>query len=253
MDTILGMLKGKWKSCPQHPQNVIKQSEIYNENLLTVLSEREEDIKQIQEALKLYNLIFDNFNKATKLDNINGWNFKNIVGFDVCLLFYDKVEGIFCAKVDIDGKKDVPSIFVGPDEYDVDYINSPIRFWIEFKDYLIHELIHINDFKEIKVVIPSDSKSPDYFTNPHEFNAYFVQISTVFFNSIKSIKEINPGNDSKLKAFLGNDHKEFIKTFWDYVYKKYPKLKSSLNDKYKFKWNKRIYQLYDELKKYFNK
>jgi hypothetical protein len=54
-------------------------------------------------------------------------------------------------------------------------------------------------------------------------------------------------NGTTLNKF-GTNHQEFLDYFWNEVKIKQPDLKKSLTKQMLFKWNKRIYQLYDHLK-----
>lgn len=112
-------------------------------------------------------------------------------------------------------------------------------------EYLYHEIIHYLDFKRgskdsmIKAAsnqVKKDSTAEDYYNSPAEFNAYFMQY--VFPNITKYISEKDTlTNFNQFKDAIVNYNKKSQYFF------------SNLNDKMKKRAMKRLYVVYDNIKK----
>lgn len=256
MDKTLDTLKENWKKYSLEDDFTKMSTKPFNESLYRFISERVDDEKQVKSALGIYNKILDNFNKATivQAHDFDLFNFNSIVGYSFGLMFYQKAKGMFFTEIDIasQGIKDMPCIVVGSNMHDAGDAQNPVQFWLNNKEYIVHEIVHHKDTKRTKLLIPSDTTDKDYYNHPFEFNAYFIQAASDLYNTVDSLKKVGK-NESMFTSAFGSTNKEFVDIFWKMISKSQPKLKNSLDKKYLFKWNKRIYQLYDELKKYFNK
>lgn len=220
--------------------------------IVDIFSEREGDEQQIKAAEDIYYKIVNNFNDVIRVNSLI-YRFDKILNEPFCLAFTNNDGGtgigqityrestgkhVSCSGIVFDRKTDP--------EVD-DYIKNDkiLDFLIKYKDIIIHELIHKNDNKRIEqnknTAILSD---PEYYNSPKEFNAYYLQMATKYYDLLRTkIKTIEQFNN-----FFGKTNREFIDFFWYNVNKTHPEIRNNLNDTYKAKWNKRIYQLYDELK-----
>jgi hypothetical protein len=108
-----------------------------------------------------------------------------------------------------------------------------------------------NILKELKDSIYTccNPHNKNSFNDPMDFNAFYMQYSCVFYDKIQQIKSID-----EFSKMFGKGPSEFMDIFWKEVRVENNEMYLNLNKKYKFKWNKRIYQLYGELKNnYLNK
>jgi hypothetical protein len=201
------------------------------------LLEREGDKKQLDNALEAYYTIKNNTEKLLTIQ-INGYqafNLKPILNEDFLIIFAGEHFGT--TQINFESKI-VPAMIVGSRVHD--FKNDFDVFWKENKSYILHELIHLEDYKRIK--IRQDSSLDDmkkYYNNPLEFNAFYLEVANYFYDEIRKQK-------GKMDSIT-----EFIESAWKYVYKIQPELKQNLSKDMLFKWNKRFYQLYDELQKEF--
>jgi hypothetical protein len=256
MDKTLDTLKENWKKYSLEDDFSRMPMKPFNESLYRFISERVDDENKVKSSLEMYSKILDNFNKAALITahDFNLLNFNSVVGYAFGLMFYKNTRGMFFTEIDIPSQKikDMPCIVVGDNMYDDRDIQNPIQFWINNKEYIVHEIVHHKDTKRTKLLIPSNTSDKDYYNHPFEFNAYFIQAASEIYSTVDNLKKIGK-NESMFTSAFGSTNREFVDIFWKMIGKNQPKLKKSLNKKYLFKWNKRIYQLYDELKKYFNK
>ena len=100
----------------------------------------------------------------------------------------------------------------------------------------IHEFIHYLDDKKSKSVSGLKFKNiKDYYNSPHEYNAYYQQDVDILKKVIKN----HPEEKNKINNF--HEFKEYALKFFD---KQWYKL---MNDKYRKKLDKRLYNLYTDL------
>ena len=114
-----------------------------------------------------------------------------------------------------------------------------------FQPVIFHELVHYFDFERYK-----DSK-PHIFdvtlNSPQEFEAYFQQFADQCDRNLIRVKS----KDDFIRYFT-NSATEFIKSYWKLLPADiFKEIKSEEN--YYRKWNKRLFQLYNELTSEFNK
>jgi hypothetical protein len=88
-----------------------------------------------------------------------------------------------------------------------------------------------------------NSDKMKYYNHPLENNAYFLAAASTLYDIVKNIKTVEQFN-----KLFGTDNREFLPKFWNYISQTHPNILKYINQTYKTKWNKRIYQLYDELK-----
>lgn len=212
------------------------------DGMMQCLFERENDKSQIDCAVSLYKKILDN------IDNIKEIEYKGHPAYDLTSTLNEPFIIIFAGNklgtmtLDINGIKTM-TLVVGSDvyQYSQKLNNNLYKFWVNFKSYIIHELIHLNDYKRIKTIKKSDlTNANTYYNNPLEFNAYYLEIAHELYNNLK--------NDPKLKNEVLQDRNVFLNFAWKNIKEMIPEIKNSLTKDMLFKWNKRLYQLFDELK-----
>lgn len=209
------------------------------DNFTYSIFEREGDSDQLYSATYIYLKVMENINEIDPID-IEGYisyNLEQAIGKDLLIVF---TEGKETGCLFYDYKEngiDVPTIRFP--EKDLSKFNNDFgEFWENNRKTIIHELVHLNDYERIGKIIKSDlGDLKKYFNNPLEFNAFYIEVIDYFYEMYKN--ETLP------------DRKEFIGSAWEYVNEIQPELESNLTDNMKTKWNKRFYQLYDELKKEF--
>lgn len=208
------------------------------DRLTEYLFEREGDKEQLDYAKEIYVKVARNIETIPliKIEGHPAYNLKQAIGKDLLVIFYGEETGCLFYNRNGDGIG-VPTIRIGRDLYEFKD-NDFYRFWLKNRHVIIHELIHLNDHERIGKVITSDkNEKKQYYNNPLEFNAFYMEVIDHFY------EEVIFGN-KKLPSI-----KDFIKSAWDYVYQMQPELEDNISDKMKNKWNKRFYQLYDELRK----
>lgn len=210
----------------------------------TIFLERENDEKQIQNANELYNKMLE---YANKTPHILFFNFKDI-GVDLNLIFTDKQYDFYAAFI-----KKLNLIIVNVQPYCMtEFKNKDYNaIFLKMKEAIIHEIIHYLDSLRIDM---EELPKGDYVT-PEEFNAYFLSISSELYDILNDIKSKNPNNLNKFYEQFGNTVNEFLKLMWKLIELKNSDMKKEIDNdkKYKYKWNKRLYQLYFELKDNFLK
>jgi hypothetical protein len=211
--------------------------EIFIENYL---NERENDEKQILNATEIYNKI---------LEYINILPIVKLKELDLTLVFTTSQKDYTAAF-----SKNINTIFINCyPRFQNEYKNRDYKeIYLKSKESVIHELIHYLDSMRINV-----EEQPDgFYITPKEFNAYFLSVSSEFYDLLNDIKNKNPNNLNSFYNTFGKTVNEFIKLVFNYIDSKNNDLKTAIDNdpKYKYKWNKRIYQLYFELKdKFMNK
>lgn len=221
-----------------------KKDNSFRDILNSILIERKEDIHQIEDAMKLYNDILYNFNKGKQIFDTSALSFRDVIGKDICIFFKKDYRGLCCSDITFrrgEEEHKTRGIVVGSDVFDLEKYKNAFLFWKSFEDNIVHEFVHFNDKGRTKIVVSSDlSKPEEYFNHPFEFNAYFIQFAKYFYEQIKN-------GHKELKDF-GDNEKGFVETFWRYALSKHPDIRKYINKGMLFKWNKRIYQLYEHLR-----
>jgi len=111
---------------------------------------------------------------------------------------------------------------------------------------IIHEIIHYLDIEVRNIPVDPTEVNKNSFNHPIEFNAYFQQISSYWYNILQNIiKSKSPLDDFNIK--IGNNVRDFSDKFWKNV-KNNSKMYDLINKDNIFRWNKRIYDLYFNLK-----
>jgi hypothetical protein len=200
--------------------------------------EREGDKEQLDNALDIYYKVLDNINniELISFNTYPAYNLKEALGEDLFIIFAGEHLGTQPIECE---NKTVPAIVVGSRLHRFKNKDDLYEFWVRYKPYILHEIIHLQDYKRVSKIQKSDiTNNFQYYNNPLEFNAFYLEVAHHFYNDIRR------------KGVL-SDRETFIKSAWDYVHEIQPDLKKNLTDKMLYKWNKRFYQLYDELKKEF--
>lgn len=221
-----------------------------------LFNERIEDKKQLDKAEELYNILLNNTDKVIKITNFNVFNYRNVLGYDFCISFIDTGKGSGLGQTSININNKVVNydsiIFDTKNEVVIKLLksNPTLSQFIEaVKPAMIHELVHVNDKSRFKKFGNSLVGNKNYFNHPNEFNAYYLQFSSYFYDEIRKLDK--SGNE-RLQQFIGKfgkNKEEFLNKFWDYMKEVNRELYDNINEKYKIKWERRIKQLYDELKK----
>ena len=238
-------LKETWKQLQFdfiNEESIRFKGNISFDEMMQSLFERENDKDQIDSAVSLYNKILNNANDVTETE------YKGYPAYDLTQLLNESFIVIFAGNkvgtvtLDINGINTM-ALVVGSEVYRyLNTINNNLyKFWFENKSFIIHELIHLNDYKRVKSIKKSDlTNANTYYNNPLEFNAYYLEIAHDLYAELR--------NSPKLKKEILQDRNKFLTFAWEKINKKIPELKSALTKDMLFKWNKRLYQLYDELK-----
>lgn len=120
----------------------------------------------------------------------------------------------------------------------------------KYSSVLFHELIHYVNYFSFK----DDERQLKYYDNKHpynnsmEFNAYYHQVRKMMVDALSDVLSKN----LKFSDYFGKHVQEFIPKFFTILDSINKNIKSELDDKYRAKWLKRIYQLYFELKDEYN-
>lgn len=212
------------------------------DDMMHCLFERENDKAQIDSAVALYEKILNNANdiKETIYKGYPSYDLTPILNEPFIVIFAGNKLGT--TSLDINGVKTM-TLVVGSEVYRyLNTINNNLyKFWVENKAFIIHELIHLNDYKRVKVIKKSDlTNANTYYNSPLEFNAYYLEIAHDLYAELR--------NNQKLKKEVLQDREVFLKFAWERINQTIPNIKNSLTKDMMFKWNKRLYQLFDELK-----
>jgi hypothetical protein len=140
----------------------------------------------------------------------------------------------------------------------------PKEILIDLEDKLMHEIIHILTMDEIPVKRRKFFKAQDmvndkagYMNSSQEWEAYFQQVAHYFDDIVGEIKYRYRDSDERLQAFkdkIAETPQDFSTSFWwRFQGLGYGVLQDVIDDKYKKKWEKRIYQLYNEYIEFLSK
>jgi hypothetical protein len=220
----------------EHSKNIKQYTIDYK--FYNIICEREKDKSTIDSAEELYFDIIRNYSTAVTNNNVVEVKTKEGI-FNIIITN----TGLWFGEENINGNT-IKALSIGNDLLS-NTNGDVLKFLLAYKTAIIHELIHKDDQERVKKKINSDTDSDDYYINPMEFNAYYLQFAELVYDTVKF--QCKTPNDFYKKF---GDKESFIKYFWDRVNREQPELKSSLDKKYTLKWNKRIYQLYYEIVKY---
>lgn len=119
------------------------------------------------------------------------------------------------------------------------------------KNEMIHEITHFfDDVRTNTLFIQHNFKNnASELVTPAEFNAYFLGFASKMRDNLTLCTTLK-----QFELRFGKDAHEFLDIFYNYAYSISPNLKKEIenNSIYETKWNKRVYQLYFELKSEFN-
>jgi hypothetical protein len=208
--------------------------------IITSMMEREGDKKQIEDAKDIFYKLTQNIDKyiPTTIYSQPAYDISELMGEEFYILFYGV--GMQVGILPINNKQ-VKILRFGNDickSTDKKYL---LDFFMRFHMALIHEFVHLNDYKRVKEIKFSDPKDiVAYYNNDLEFNAYYLQFAHYMYTAMHVNPEILASRE------------QFMERFWKHMDDMQPKMKSYLTKETIFRWNKRIYQLYDELKKAFD-
>lgn len=223
-----------------------------------IFQERKEDINQIKNAEDIFHNIMKNIDKVEQpFENLPIYSCNRILGKELYISFIDnKKMGHGFGTIGIYGKN-YRSIVFDLNFSDIQNAFKKSRtlgdLLLNLKSYMIHELIHFNDSFRVTYTPKVSTKDKNYYNTPSEFNAYYLQYSQRIYEKIDNV---HLPVEEKLKWFrenFGNTEEEFLKYFFEQLKNDYPDILGKIDKKYKFKWNKRIYQLYSELQEYIKK
>lgn len=216
------------------------------DKFMMALFERENDKSQLEYAEKLYDIVLMNITKIFQIEHMGypAYDLTNILGEPFFVIFAGKELGTI--KLNINGIE-TQTLVVGNNVFTHSDKKKLYHFWTNFKAFIIHELVHLNDYKRVKKIPKSDlNNAKTYYNNPLEFNAYYLEISHRIYNTLEH-------DFDNIKDTILSDRKIFLEYVWEYINKLLPELKKNLSKDMLFKWNKRLYQLFDEMKKEFGK
>jgi len=219
-----------------------------------VFYERIKDDSQIRYAEGLYNIIYTNNKKSKRLEGKNVYDFTDIVGFEfVIAIINNRGNGHGFGKVTMPSGRKYNAILIDNSKKDYKSKNPKTlpQLLEVFKSIFIHEIIHILDNRRDKTGSSSLPTDDNYYNHPKEFNAYYLQFAQECYDIFKNKVDLHSNNKDRWINFyseFGNNEIEFSEKYWKMVSDYNDELKKSLNKDYLFKWNKRIYQLYSELK-----
>jgi hypothetical protein len=240
------------RSLTQSYEKMLRESEIrtlYWEFLLegNISENAETDVENREKAYELFEKI------ANDIKNNN-------------IILNNKEDKIFHLSTEIVGLERISILQMSDDLFAVflpkkssivlnnNLIKSPIdlySFFIKNKIYIVHELIHLLDYiRSEKILTSMHPKSEYNYNAPNEYNAYFQMIASEYDDILKKIMN---SSDSKLELFknnFGSTASEFLKLFLDNIKNKYPELYNKMyqEDKWKRKWFKRIYLMYQHMR-----
>ena len=244
-DRLIKELREAWKSIELNNDDTLRIGhpiKNFNKFMISLL-ERENDKAQIDAAESIYKKVLLNL-KDIPLGNYIGYpayDLLSVLGESLIIVFGGKRMGT--TDIEINGKK-TPAIVVGSEIFKHEGEDSLYDFWTKFKPHIIHELVHLNDQKRADVTLKSDPSSPfSYYNSPTEFNAYYLEIASVIYSDMSTKRR----RDKVL-----TDRVDFLEYAWGTVEEIVPGMRQNLSHDMLFKWNKRLYQLFDELKKEFS-
>jgi hypothetical protein len=204
-----------------------------------VLDERVGDDSFRDKAIKITDFIIENI-KIPKAHNFK--QLKLIVDFQELPTYI---------KANFNSKFDTITINIFNDK---EKFLSDIRNFLQDNKYaLFHEVVHFIDYHrgskfraDIQGVVPK-------VNTPMEFNAYFHTFTQMIEDATKEIMKSSDRNEA-FEKYVGENVRSFIYNFWKFA-------KSICNDSetkivseiignidWKYRWEKRLYQLYFELK-----
>lgn len=138
----------------------------------------------------------------------------------------------------------VLNVLKGPG--DLSYVSTRLD-----KNTVVHEMIHFLDPGSGKGRGPDPTNANDYYNNPSEWNAFWQEGAERVEAIISGIRRIGEHNS-------GAARRGIVNTFGDGSFKNFPSSLDSfwdkeflghMNQKTKKKFDKRLYQLFTELKK----
>jgi len=134
-------------------------------------------------------------------------------------------------------------------------IKTPYEIIEDMEDKIIHEIIHLLTLEEMpkrryfkKQNI--ENNRAGYINSDLEWEAYFQQVAYYFDGIVSGIKYRNNNVEARLQTFkdkVAETPRDFTISFWwRFQGITYGSLYDVIDDAYKKKWEKRIYQLYNE-------
>lgn len=218
---------------------------IFLENCNDINEERKNDTKYQNQADDLYKKTLELIKKY-KPDDENIYELSKIGSpFDVVftIIQNSQVNAIYRRNY----KKNISIIIINCLKFPIAFQQEKFDYIFEkLKSVIIHEIIHYLDIEVRDIPIDPTEVNKDPFGHPIEFNAYFQQLASPWYDLMrKMIKSSTPLDDFNLK--IGNNAREFSNKFWDII-KKNSKIYDLISNDNRFRWNKRVYDLYFNLK-----
>jgi hypothetical protein len=228
--------------------NDIKQKivKIFCEHFIEELCERQDDEKQRLFAINIYDTISKYLKTLKPIESV----------VDLSVIFNKPLYLNFINIINPEKQFSAlyshthSTILINSYPHLTDEFNKKhfLNIYLKMETPIIHELIHFIDSINYGDKISNNKK----INGPAEFNAYYQSFTLKFDKKLTYI--ISNKNNDKMDQFnteIGNTSNEFINKFWNEHKELYKQVENSKI--YKAKWNKRLYQLYYELKQKLEK
>jgi hypothetical protein len=215
------------------------------------LNERADDKRRREITRQYFKIILDNLENVPSFFDDNGgiFDFSNAIGIKLIFIEYPKHLKIIASYFH---KNHTIYINISNEQiYNLFYEKKYRELLIKIEPTIIHELTHYLDFERHMATSYGhpDIRDLEQINTPKEFEAYFQAQAHVWDKDLEMVKKTDNPLEEFYKTF-GYTAKQFIDKFWE-------KMKVSSedfvkvilgSDKYRFKWMKRLYQVYFELK-----
>lgn len=208
------------------------------EYVLSLSEERKNDNFYLYKARDYFNIIKNNIDSIEPIHDL--YNFKKF-GYDINVSFYS---ADVPQKATYRHSENTISINVR-NNLSIFYNGLLSDICKIYEQQIIHEIIHNIDFNKLSIQPDITQISKEPFNHPLEFNAYFQQVANYWHTKLPSIIAApDPLGDFHKK--IGNNAREFNDSFWNLL--KRSGMESLITKDRRFKWSKRIYDLYFNLR-----
>jgi hypothetical protein len=204
-----------------------------------VLFERDNDDKFRDNAMKITEFIIDNvnINKAHNFQHIN------------LFIEFQELPKYVKANYAPDERTITINILNGKNTFETNIK----QFMQDNKYALFHEVVHVLDYARGSKFRANPQGAVSQINSPAEFNAYFHTFVQILEDATQEVARSGDRNEA-FEKYIGSDIRMFMKGFWEKakVICKDDETKivsDILGDiDWKYRWDKRLYQFYFEIK-----
>jgi hypothetical protein len=216
------------------------------------LDERADDKRRREITKQYFNIILNNLENVPSHFGDSGgiYDFTKLLGLKIAFILFpneSKIPGAYYHKnkiiyINLNYNNDTIKLFK----------NKHYKGLLEYLEHtMIHELTHFLDFErhDVRNFGHPDPNSNSRVNMPAEFEAYYQSEAHLWDKKIEEFKNLSDPL-KEFYAYFGINVQIFIHDFWEEYKKDSPNVVDGISqsNEYKFKWNKRLYQSYYELK-----